>query len=95
MIELTLFGSVGRDNFRPDSDIDVLITLISNHSWGLEIVTMQDELVQTIDLLTRQSIEQSCNALHRQEILESAEMIYVTEVKSIGFSNLADRIDFY
>ncbi len=50
--------------------------------------------LQTIDLLTRQSIEQSCNALHRQEILESAKMIYVAEVKSIGFSNLANRIYF-
>ena len=82
MIELALFGSIVRDDLRPESDIDVLITLISNHSWGLEIVTMREEFSvlckRSIDLLTRQSIENSRNAIHRQEILESAEVIYVT-----------------
>jgi uncharacterized protein len=81
VIELALFGSIVRDDFRADSDIDVLITLRPNHSWGLEIITMREELSvlckRSIDLLTRQSIEQSRNALRRQEILESAEVIYV------------------
>ena len=44
VIELALFGSIVRDDLRPESDIDVLITLGSNHSWGLEIVTMREEL---------------------------------------------------
>lgn len=81
VLELALFGSIVRDDFRLDSDIDVLITFLPNHSWGLEIVTMREELAdlckRSIDLLTRQSIEQSHNALRRQEILESAEIIYV------------------
>ena len=81
VIELALFGSIVREDFRPDSDIDVLITLVPNHSWGLEIVTMREELSvlckRSIDLLTRQSIEQSRNTFRRQEILDSAEVIYV------------------
>jgi uncharacterized protein len=79
--ELALFGSIVRDDFRSDSDIDMLITLSPNHTWGLEIIQMRDELAdlcnRSIDLLTRQSIEQSRNALRRQEILASAEVIYV------------------
>ena len=98
MIELALFGSIVRDDLRPESDIDVLITLGSNHSWGLEIVTMREELSalckRSIDLHTRQSIEQSRNAIRRQEILESAEVIYVAEVEAIGYSNPANMIYF-
>ena len=86
VIELALFGSIVRDDLRPESDIDVLITLGSTHSWGLEIVTMREELSvlckRSIDLLTRQSIENSRNALRCQEILESAEVIYVTRYGS-------------
>jgi uncharacterized protein len=79
--ELALFGSIVREDFRSDSDIDMLITLSPNHTWGLEIIQMRDELAdlcnRSIDLLTRQSIEQSRNSLRRREILESAEVIYV------------------
>ena len=98
MTELALFGSIVRDDFRSDSDIDVLITLLPNHSWGLEIVTMREELSalckRPIDLHTRQSIENSRNAIRRQEILESAEVICVAEVEAIGYSNPANMIYF-
>uniref|UniRef100_B8HST2 DNA polymerase beta domain protein region n=1 Tax=Cyanothece sp. (strain PCC 7425 / ATCC 29141) TaxID=395961 RepID=B8HST2_CYAP4 len=45
IIEFALFGSVLRDDFRPDSDIDVLVTFSSNSSWSLfDWVDMKDEL---------------------------------------------------
>ncbi len=44
VIELALFGSIVRDDFRSDSDIDMLITLSPNHTLGLEIITLHDEL---------------------------------------------------
>jgi uncharacterized protein len=79
--ELALFGSVLRDDFLPDSDIDVLISLAPNHSWGLEFIQMREELSvllgRPVDLLTRQSIEHSRNLLRRQTILNAAEVIYV------------------
>ena len=81
VIELALFGSIVRDDFRSDSDVDMLITLSPNHTLGLEIVTLREELStlckRSIDLFTRQSIEHSRNALRRQEILQTAEVIYV------------------
>jgi uncharacterized protein len=41
---LSLFGSVLRDDFRPDSDVDVLIEFEPGHTPGWEIVDIADEL---------------------------------------------------
>ena len=71
VIKLALFGSIVRDEFRPDSDIDVLITLISNHSWGLEIVTMREEL----SVLCKRSIILADIILATQQVLRYAETL--------------------
>ena len=71
MIELALFGSIVQDEFRPDSDIDVLITLISNHSWGIEIVTMREEL----SVLCKRSIILADIILATQQVLRHAETL--------------------
>jgi len=78
--EFALFGSILRDDFRSDSDIDILISFAPNHSWGLEFVQMREELAayfkRPVDILTRQSIEHSRNPLRRQAILNSTQIIY-------------------
>lgn len=78
--KLSLFGSILRDDFRPDSDIDLLVTFAPNHTWGLEFVQMREELEvllgRSVDLLTHQSIIRSRNPLRSQEILNSAEVVY-------------------
>jgi uncharacterized protein len=79
--EFYLFGSVLRDDFRPDSDIDVLINFATDSTCGLlELVRMKRELEgllgRKVDLLTKKSIEQSENWIRRQEILGSARLIY-------------------
>jgi predicted nucleotidyltransferase len=79
--ELALFGSALRSDFRPDSDIDVLVTFATDANWSLfDFVDMQDEL-QTIlerpvDLLSRRGVEADQNYLRRQAILNSAQIIY-------------------
>lgn len=80
--ELSLFGSVLRDDFRPDSDIDVLVSFSPDAEWGLfEHVAMQEELAamfnRKVDLITRRAVEHSRNPLRRQIILESAQSYYV------------------
>lgn len=81
--EFALFGSVLRDDFRPDSDIDVLVTFAPAAKRGLtETLQMRDEL-QTIfdrkvDLIVKAAIERSENWLRRKNILESAQIIYGT-----------------
>ena len=80
--ELALFGSVLREDFGPESDIDVLVQFTANHGWSLfDHVEMQEELKELfgrdVDLVNRQAIEQSHNPIRRKEILESAEVVHV------------------
>jgi hypothetical protein len=79
--ELALFGSVLRGDFRPNSDIDVLVTFALEANWSpFDLVDMQDELQvilgRPVDLLTRRGVETDPNYLRRQAILNSAEVIY-------------------
>jgi predicted nucleotidyltransferase len=80
--EMSFFGSVLRDDFRADSDIDIIVSFEDNSTWGiLELVRMKRELKillgREIDLLTKKSIEQSHNWIRRQEILGTAQVVYV------------------
>jgi hypothetical protein len=81
--EFSLFGSVLRDDFRPDSDIDVLVSFSPDAEWGLfEHAAMQEELAamfnRKVDLITRRAVEHSRNPLRRRIILESAQPYYVS-----------------
>lgn len=79
--EFALFGSVLRDDFRPDSDIDVLVTFAPDAGWTLfNHVDMQDELEtlfeRKVDLVSKRGIERSRNYIRRKAILSSAQIIY-------------------
>jgi predicted nucleotidyltransferase len=81
IIEFALFGSVLRNDFRPDSDIDVLVTFAPNAKRGLsETLQMRDELQtlfdRKVDFIVKAAIERSENWLRRKNILESAQVIY-------------------
>ncbi|WP_434686826.1 nucleotidyltransferase family protein [Pseudanabaena minima] len=81
--EFALFGSVLRDDFRHDSDIDVLLTISPSSKRGLtETLQMRDELQhifgRKVDMIIKSAIERSENWLRRKNILESAKTIYVT-----------------
>ena len=77
---MALFGSVLRDDFTPDSDVDVLVDFEPGQTPGLEFITMQNELSgilgRQVDMYTFGGIENSRNWLLREEILNSAEMQY-------------------
>lgn len=81
--ELALFGSVLRDDFGPDSDVDVLVCFDpqARHTL-LDIAQMQDELSATLgreaDLIERTAVERSPNYIRRKAILQSAETIYAS-----------------
>jgi predicted nucleotidyltransferase len=79
--EFSLFGSVLREDFGPESDIDVLVAFTPDARWSLlDHVEMQDELKdifgRAVDLISKRGIERSRNAIRRKEILGSAEVIY-------------------
>ena len=79
--ELALFGSVVRDDFGPDSDVDVLVSFTPEARRTLfDIVRMQDELSgmlgRDVDLVTRAAVEGSRNYIRRKAILESSQVVY-------------------
>ena len=81
--ELALFGSVLRDDFRSDSDLDLLVTFEPEADWSLfDHLRMEEELSlllkRDIDLLTRQAVERSHNEPRRLEILNTAQTVYVS-----------------
>jgi len=73
---LALFGSVLRDDFRPESDVDALVEFESGHVPGLAFFRMQRELSEmlgrTVDLNTAAEL----SPYFRQEVLEEAEVLY-------------------
>ena len=81
--ELALFGSVLRDDFDPDSDLDILVMFAPEADWSLlDHVRMEQELEgllgRKIDLLSKRAVAQSHNWIRRQEILNTAEVVYVS-----------------
>jgi predicted nucleotidyltransferase len=77
-----LFGSVLRDDFRRESDVDVLVTFGPDSRWTLfDIVRIQDDLSdllgRKVDLIERKAVERSENYIRRHHILESLRPIYV------------------
>jgi uncharacterized protein len=79
--EFALFGSVLRDDFNDDSDIDVMIEFERESHYSLfDLVVMEDELKvifnRDVDLVTRKGITNSRNYLRRENMLNSAKTIY-------------------
>jgi len=79
---MAIFGSVLRDDFKPDSDVDLMVEFEAGKEPGLfELVDMQESLSdilgRKVDLVERQSIERSENYIRRRHILQSLETIYV------------------
>lgn len=81
--ELSLFGSALREDFGPDSDIDLLIRFSPEARPTLfDLVRMKEELGsilgRDVDLVSKDAIEASRNPFRRQTILTSAKVIYAT-----------------
>ena len=74
--ELSLFGSVLRDDFRPGSDIDVLVEFEPEARIGLKFFKIEDELSEllgrSVDLTTKDGL----HALIRNDVLAKRKVIY-------------------
>src|SRR6185503_2257001 len=76
--EFALFGSVLRADFRPDSDVDVLVSIDPKAKIGLfEIIDMklelQDMFKRPVDLVEKEGLR---NPYRRREILRTAQVVY-------------------
>ncbi|MDP2853781.1 MAG: nucleotidyltransferase family protein [Smithellaceae bacterium] len=78
VVEFSLFGSVLRDDFRSDSDVDVLLSFEANSAWSLyDLVDMKDELKtifgREVDLVEKEAIR---NPYRRRSMLAEQEVLY-------------------
>ena len=76
--EFSVFGSILREDFGPDSDVDVLLSFIKDAPWGLfEFVDMKEELEKIfgreVDIVEKEGLR---NPFRRREILHTREVIY-------------------
>ena len=76
--EFSVFGSALRDDFRPDSDVDVLVSFAADAPWSLfDIVQMQNELKaifgREVDLVEKEALR---NPFRRRAILSGREVLY-------------------
>ena len=81
IVRLWIFGSVLRTDFRPDSDIDVLVEFAPGAHVSLSnFVGVREELSgllgRPVDLVSRRSVDASRNYIRKQHILDSIELIY-------------------
>jgi predicted nucleotidyltransferase len=77
--ELSLFGSVLRDAFTPESDVDVLVSFDPDATWSLwDFTEMRDELGalvgRPVDLVEREGLR---NPFRRDKIMQTRKVIYV------------------
>ena len=79
--EFALFGSALRADFKPESDIDVLVSFKETANWGLfdhvqMRLDLEDIFKRKVDLVTRRALEQTQNILLRERILKTAKVIF-------------------
>ncbi len=76
IVRLWLFGSVLRDDFRPDSDVDVLVQFDPDHVPGLAFHTWKLELEEIfgrpVDLTTPKSLSKYI----QKRVMQTAQVIY-------------------
>ncbi len=82
IVELGLFGSILREDFRPESDIDVLVTFQADCRWSLlDLIIMPAELKENlgrdIDLVEIKVVERRENYICRCHLLRSIEPFYL------------------
>ncbi len=74
---LAVFGSVLRNDFRPDSDVDVLVEFLPNERVGLiRLGTIEAELSDLMERTVDMSLTKSLNPHFRDEVLREAQTIY-------------------
>ncbi len=80
--EMALFGSVLRDDFGPDSDVDFMVTYHDDAKPGWPaVLDMEEQLAavvgRRVEVAERYRVEAGENYIRRRHILNTAETIYV------------------
>jgi hypothetical protein len=75
--KLALFGSMLRGDFRPDSDIDVLVEFEPGHVPGLAFFGMETELSHLLGRKVELHTPNFLSRYFREQVLKEAEVQYV------------------
>lgn len=75
--KLSVFGSVLRDDFSPNSDVDVLVEFEPEHVPGLiRLVGLEIELSEILGRKADLRTKEDLSRYFRNEVVSSAEVIY-------------------
>ncbi len=74
--KLSLFGSALRGDFRPDSDVDVLVEFEPGHVPGLAFFAMENELSEILGRKVDLNTPQFLSRYFREHVLAEAEVQY-------------------
>ncbi|SRR6266852_1503115 len=74
---LALYGSVLRDDFMPDSDVDLLVEFKAGKTPGFAFFRMQDELSTMLGRRADLKTPDELSKYFREEVLAEAEELYV------------------
>ena len=74
---LAVFGSALRDDFGPDSDVDVLVEFEKGHEPGFAFFDMEDELSGLIGRKVELYTPNFLSRYFRDKVIEEAEVQYV------------------
>lgn len=78
IVKLSLFGSVLRDDFHADSDVDVLVEFKSGYTPGFDFFTMQDELSEIIGRQVELHTIDFLSPYFRDNVIKEAKVQYAT-----------------
>jgi len=76
MRRLAVFGSVLRNDFRPESDVDVLVEFEEGHTPGLDFFAMQDELSELLGHKVDLNTPGFLSSYIKDRVLAEAEVLY-------------------
>ena len=74
--KLSIFGSALRSDFRPDSDVDVLVEFEPGHVPGLAFFAMENELSEILGRKVDLNTPQFLSQYFREQVLAEAELQY-------------------
>ena len=78
IVKLALFGSVLRDDFRPDSDVDVLVEFEPGHTVGLlRMAGLEMELSEMLGRKVDLRTPADLSRYFRDEVVRASEVQYV------------------
>ncbi|MCK5241841.1 nucleotidyltransferase family protein [bacterium] len=77
IFKLAFFGSVLRDDFKPQSDVDVLVEFEKDHVPGLKFFSMEQELSEILDQKVDLNTPKFLSKYFRDRVISEAEVQYV------------------